>query len=176
MICKCIATNGTIRPLEPKHNLPALNVDPTHLGVVSRGAACDLEKEEVAQGGGKGGASRGPWMIWMNACCRAAVSYLARGPRYVVASEQEAATECRVEFGRKIQEDLGLFESCMYMAIIGSSSDDCRRGQERKGMLFTQALNGGGGGGIVIMIQLVLQLWVSLQHDELGVEDMLSWR
>ncbi|KAI9441920.1 alpha beta-hydrolase [Lactarius indigo] len=35
MIRERVATNGTIRPLEPERDLPALNVDPTHLGVVS---------------------------------------------------------------------------------------------------------------------------------------------
>ncbi|KAH8984794.1 Alpha/Beta hydrolase protein [Lactarius hatsudake] len=35
MIRERVATNGTIRPLEPERDLPGLHVDPAHLGVVS---------------------------------------------------------------------------------------------------------------------------------------------
>ncbi|KAH8985537.1 Alpha/Beta hydrolase protein [Lactarius akahatsu] len=35
MIRERVATNGTIRPLEPEPDLPGLHVDPAHLGIVS---------------------------------------------------------------------------------------------------------------------------------------------
>ncbi|KAH9165053.1 Alpha/Beta hydrolase protein [Lactarius sanguifluus] len=35
MIRERVATNGTIRPLEPERDLPALDTDPAHLGIVS---------------------------------------------------------------------------------------------------------------------------------------------
>ncbi|KAH9020634.1 alpha beta-hydrolase [Lactarius pseudohatsudake] len=35
MIRERVATNGTIRPLEPERDLPALHADPAHLGIVS---------------------------------------------------------------------------------------------------------------------------------------------
>ena len=33
MIRECVTTHGVVRPLEPERDLPALHIDPSHLGL-----------------------------------------------------------------------------------------------------------------------------------------------